>query len=234
MTRVVVVCLLVMSAAPPALAQAPAPAGPSLRPHRFTVSGGLAWLGGYGIGSATAALRRNETGTLTPNSFTLFNADAALRGASGAGARVGFALTRSLAVEFGASYSRPTLAVEITGDTEAGESATLEDQRLLQYIFDVSAQWQISQLDLGARARPYVTVGGGYLRQLDVDRVRAETGNVFHVGGGVRYWLRGGDGARRALGVRTEANAQIRSNGLDFEGERRVSPTANVFLFFGF
>jgi hypothetical protein len=104
----------------------------------------------------------------------------------------------------------------------------------MQYLIDVSAVWQISQLELGNRARPYVVAGGGYLRQLDVDRVKAETGNLFHLGGGIRYWLRGSDARRRALGLRAEVRAQLRSGGLEFEEKTRLAPAANLFLFFGF
>lgn len=231
MTRALIAAVILLTAVPAALAQ---DQGPALRPHRFTVSAGLAWLGGYGLGTNAATLRRNEPGTATPGSFTLFNADASIVRASGVEARLGFALTRVLALEFGGSYSRPAVAVDITSDSEAGAVPRLADQRLSQYTIDVRALWQLSRFKLGSHARPYVTAGGGYLRQLDVDRVKAETGKVLHAGGGVRYWLRGGDAQRRALGVRAEFNAQMRSGGFDFADKTRVSPALNVFGFFGF
>ena len=37
---------------------------PSLRAHRFTISGGLVWSGGYDIGDATAQLRGNGAGAI--------------------------------------------------------------------------------------------------------------------------------------------------------------------------
>ena len=36
--------------------------------------------------------------------------------------------------------------------------------------------------------------GAGYLRQLHQDRTLIEHGQIFYAGGGLRYWLRGGDG----------------------------------------
>jgi hypothetical protein len=231
MTRLLVSMVVLVTGATAAHAQDD---GPAFRPHRFVISGGLAWLGGYGIGTSTAALRRNETGTPTPSGFTLFNADGAIERANGAAARVGFAVTPTFAFEIGASYSRPVVAVGISADREAGDVPRLADQQLRQYVIDASGMWQIQQLSFGTRARPYVTAGGGYLRQLDADRVRAVTGKIFHVGGGVRYWLRGGDAAHRALGLRAEARAEFRGGGFDFEEKTRVFPTLNLFLFFGF
>jgi opacity protein-like surface antigen len=228
MTRALFAAWLVLAAVPPAMAQDD---GPAFRPHHVTISAGTTLLGGYDIGSVNATLRRNETGTSTPGPLTLFVADGALNRAAAVEARIGYPLTRVLALEFGGSYSRPTVAVDVSGDTEAGSSEPLTDQRLSQYLIDVSVLWQISQLKLGGRARPYVTAGAGYLRQLDIDRVRAETGKTFQFGAGVHYWLRGGDAARRALGVRAQVNAMLRSGGLDFDGATRLAPAVKLFAF---
>jgi hypothetical protein len=230
MTRVMVAAWLIAAAVRPAAAQD----APALRPHRFTVSAGVALLGGHGIGTATAALRRNETGTANPGSVTLFTADGSIERAPSVEARVGFTLTPTIVIEFGGSYSRPVAAVDISRDTEAGEVPSLTDQRLSQYIVEVSASWHITRLKLGRRARPYVTFGGGYLRQLDIDRVRAETGTSFHAGGGVRYWFRGGDARGRALGARAEVIAQTRAGGVDFEEAVRVAPAVRLLGFVGF
>ena len=230
MKRTIAAAVLVVAAAAPALAQ---DEGPALRPRRFTVSAGLVMFGGYDVGSGAATLRRSDT-TSTPGTLTLFNAAGSLTSAPGVEARIGYTLSRALAVEFGASFSRPVVAVDITGDSEAGGTVRLADQRLQQYLLDVRALWQIAQLGLGSRARPYVVGGGGYLRQLDIDRVNAETGKIFHLGGGVRYWLRGADARGRAMGLRAEAVLQARSGGVDFEGVTRIAPVVSVFAFFGF
>ena len=37
--------------------------------------------------------------------------------------------------------------------------------------------------------RPFVTAGGGYLRQLHEGLTVIEEGRVFYVGGGARYWI---------------------------------------------
>jgi hypothetical protein len=229
-TRALVITVLLAVTAVPVFAQG---TDPALRKHRFTLSGGLSWLAGHDIGSSTATLRRNEARTLTPGTSTLFRADATMLQASGVEGRVGYALTRQLSVEFGGAYGMPHVAVDITEDVEAGPQR-LSDQRVSQYVVDASVVWQMPRLKLGRRARPYITVGAGYLRQLDADRAQAQTGKIVHAGGGIRYWLRGGDTVRRALGLRLETRMQVRSGGIDFEGGTRAFPVVNVFGFFGF
>jgi hypothetical protein len=230
MTRALLAVCLLLAAARSTMAQD----APSLAPHRISVSGGMALAGGYDIGSATALLRRNETGTTTPGLVTLFAADGAIERAASVEARVGFTLSPTIVIEFGGSYSRPVVAVDITTDSEAGDTPLLTDQRLSEYVVDVSGLWQIPKLNLGSRAAPYVMFGGGYLRQLDIDRVRAETGKIFHVGGGVRYWFRGERAQGRALGARAEIAAQARSGGVDFEEGTRIAPALKIFAFFSF
>jgi hypothetical protein len=206
-----------------------APAGA----HRFTVSAGLAWLGGYPIGSNTATLRRNEPGTTTPSAFTLFQADTSLDRAFGVDARFSIAFTRDFDAEIGGGYSQPRLAASVSADPES-DPAVLSDQRLTQVTVDGSLIWRVPGIDLGSRTTPYVIGGVGYLRQIDEDRVRVETGTVGHIGGGVRYWVRGGDGTRRALGIRGEARLQLRSGGVEFEDKRRMFPAVNLLGTFGF
>ena len=230
MTRACLVALFVSLVAWDAGAQDQAPA---LRAHRVSVSAGLTWLGSYGIGDNTATLRRNEPSTLTPSPFTLFTADASLARAAGFEARVAYALTRAVAVEFGGAYAQPRFTVDIANDQEAS-AIVLSDEHVSQYTVDGSVLWQLSAVKLGARARPYITGGAGYLRQLYENRAKLETGAVVNIGGGVRYWLRGGDRAHRALGIRGEALLRVRHGGIDIAGDTRAFPVLNVFGFFGF
>jgi hypothetical protein len=205
---------------------------PSPRAHRVTVTGGLIWSGGYDIGDATAALRGNAVGASAPP-FTLFTAQTSVDPAAGVEARVGFAVTRDLAVETGFSYQQPGLTTQLASDAEI-PAVSLDAERLAQYVVDVAAVWQLPRLRLGARMRPFVIAGGGYLRQLYEERTLVETGSLYFAGGGVRYWLRGGDGVRRGVGLRTDARAQWRRDGVEFEGKTRLTPavTAHVFVEF--
>ncbi len=206
---------------------------PALRQHRLTVSAGALWAGSYGIGDSTALLRRNEPGTTTPSGFTLFRADSSLQRVTGFESRVAFALTRTLAMEVAGGFAKPRLAIEISEDPES-QPVTLSDERISQYTIDVNVNWQLPGVRLGSRARAYVIGGGGYLRQLYQDRVKAETGSIAYAGGGLRYWLRGGDAASGAFGLRGEARVQARRHGIDFSGELRAFPVLSVMAFVGF
>ncbi len=204
-------------------------AGPSPRQGRLTLSGGMTWLGGYPIGDSSALLRSNARGS-TPPPFTLFRAETSVDRTVGGEARVGFALTRSLTVETGVSVSRPSLTVRLSQDDEA-QPATLDAEQLSQFIVDAGVVWQLPAPVLAARLRPFVSGGGGYLRQLYDEHTLVETGQVYYVGGGMRYWIRGGDGVSRGLGVRGDVRALWRRDGVEFEGQSRVAPTVTLMLF---
>jgi hypothetical protein len=203
---------------------------PALRPKHITLAAGWIVSGSYPVGDRNAELRRNAAGTPPP--FTLFRADAELGLANGIEARVGYAITRSIAVEAGGTYTKPQLAIAISEDSESPEAMSIVDE-ITQYTVDVAGVIQLP-LRFGARARPYAIAGASYLRQLGADRLLVETGRVFHVGGGIRYWLRGGSAIDRALGVRAEARYSRRTGGLDFEDQSRGYPSFSVLAFAGF
>lgn len=204
---------------------------PMLRAHRVTASGGLTWSGSYPIGDANAILRTNATGTVPPP-FTLFSAASTVESVAGVEGRVGFTLTRSLAIEAGASFARPQVSFSITQDREV-ESQALEGEALQQYVFDAGAVWQLP-VRLGRRARPFVSGGAGYLRQLHQERTLVETGQVYYAGGGLRYWIRGGNVTSRSLGLRADVRAIWKKGGIDFEDRTRLHPLVTVFAFVGF
>lgn len=203
---------------------------PALRPKHITLAAGWIVNGSYPVGDRNAELRRNATGTPPP--FTLFRAEGELGLANGIEARVGYAVTRSIAIEAGGSYTKPQLAIAISEDSESPDTTSIVDE-ITQYTVDVAGVIQLP-LRLGGRSRPYAIAGGGYLRQLGDDRLLVETGRVFHVGGGIRYWLRGGAATDRALGVRVEARYVHRTGGLDFEDRSRGYPSFSLLAFAGF
>jgi hypothetical protein len=206
-------------------------AGPGLRPGRLTLSAGLIVGGGYAVGDRNAVLRRNASGT--PDSLPLFRADSRFEPSNGLEARVGVALTRAWALEVAGTYARPELGVTISQDSEVTEAVRVTE-RVSQYTVDVSGVFQVPRVRIGSRLRPYAVAGAGYLRQLHEDRLLAETGAVYHVGGGVRYWLRGGSATSRALGVRADARYVRRAGGIDFEDSGRSYPVISVLGFAGF
>ena len=84
---------------------------------------------------------------------------------------------------------------------------TLDAEHWSQYIVDVGVLVADSRGWARTRVRPFVIGGGGYLRQLYDERTLVETGSVYYAGAGVRYWLRGGDGQRRSIGLRGDGRA---------------------------
>lgn len=210
---------------------------PKLRAHHATVSAGVMWSGPYDVGMATARLRGNGPGASAP-AFTLFTADSRMKAAWAPDVRVGFALTPGLAIDGGISLARPRIGVAISSDSEA-PAQELDGEKLDQYQIDAGVTWQPPTparwrlAKIGRRVAPFVSAGAGYLRQLHEDRGLAETGAVYHAGGGVRYWLRGGQSASTDVGVRADVRINVRQNGIDFENKRRIYPSVSLMLFVG-
>ena len=227
-SRLLVAIALLPVADGAASAQSDAPA---LRPRHFTLAAGWLVDGGYPVGDRNAELRRNAGGT--PSPFTLFRADSDVARAHGVEARIGYSLTPDVAIEVGGGYAKPRLTIAISQDSESSDPVSIVDE-ITQYTVDVAGVLHIPRIKLGARARPYATAGAGYLRQLSDDRLLVESGRIFHVGGGVRYWIRGGAPTSRALGVRADARYVRRSGGIDFEDRARSHPSFSVLVFAGF
>ena len=63
---------------------------------------------------------------------------------------------------------------------------------------------------------PFVSGGGGYLRQIDEENSDLVTGTEIHGGGGVKYWF--GSGGRR-LGLRFDAGVSSAQQERRFRAE---------------
>lgn len=202
-----------------------------LRPGHLSLSGGLLLNGGYAVGDRNAELRRSGSGTPPP--LPLFRAESSVERARGGELRLAYALTRALAVEVGGTYAAPQLAVVISGDDEVGGGVTIAE-RVSQYTLDLSGVYQLPGLHAGRRMRPYAVAGAGYLRQLYDGNLVVETGATYHAGLGLRYWVRGGSPAARALGVRGEVRYVRRTGGVEFEERSRGYPSLSLLAFAGF
>jgi hypothetical protein len=226
-TRCVVPLLAVLGLPDIALAQEP----PALRAHHFVVGAGVVWSGAFDIGDATARLRGNGAGASVA-ALTWFTAKSRITSVTAPELRVGFAVTPRTVVECGVALTRPRVGIAIGGDSEA-PSQQLPGEELEQYLIDGAVTWQVP-IRLGRRLAPFASGGAAFLRQLHQDRTLAETGQVYYAGGGARYWLRGGRGAGRAIGLRGDARVNFRRNGIDFEDKMRTYPTFSVSVFVGF
>lgn len=222
------IALALIAGAP---AAASAQEAPALRAHHFTIGAGVVWSGAYDIGEATAGLRGNGPGA-TPPAVTLFTARSRVTSAIAPELRLGFAVTQRMALELGVAVARPRIGVAIGGDGEAPAQQLLGEE-LDQYLVDGAVTWQLP-IRAGRRLAPFVSGGAAFLRQLHEDRTLAETGQVYYAGAGARYFLHGGRGSGRALGLRGDARMNFRTRGIDFEDKMRTYPTFSVSAFVGF
>ncbi len=188
------------------------------------MSGGVVYVGGYGLGESTAELTPNVG---TPGPFDLFTTDNEVKSAFGVQARVGFFVTPSVVVEGGARLTWPVFESRITGDFENAADTTAEET-LSQYLFDASVVFHLNNATFGGgRGVPFVAAGAGYLRELHEGDTLVEEGVEYHAGGGIKWWF---GSARRRFGLRAEAGLSIRDGAFDFEEGARVVPAAGTSI----
>jgi opacity protein-like surface antigen len=204
----VALATLTMIAVCPLAAAAQNPSG------RIEVSGGGSWTGGFDLGEHTAELTSN-TGT-TGGQTTFFETDAQLKAAPGLQGRIGFFVTSAFALEAGVRFATPQLEIRTHNDFENAPDTTATET-ISQWVFEGTALYYFGRDS--QRARPFVSGGAGYLRELHEGDVSIETGTEYHAGAGVR-WAIGSGG----FGVRAEGGVSIRDGGVDFEDGRRAVP----------
>ena len=197
---------------------------------QVTINGGFGWSGGYGIGASSAQLRPNSPGVNAPP-FTLFSVDSRIAPSPGGELRVGVAITPGFTVEGGALLANRQLTFAVSGDPETA-AQQFDGETLHQYVFDGGVTWELPVLRR-SRLRTFASGGAGYLRQLHQDRTLVETGQIYYVGGGARYWLRGRPDSSRSMGIRGDLRANVRRHGIDFEDRTRLYPTLSLLVFLG-
>jgi hypothetical protein len=210
-----------MAIAPAAVAAAQSPP-----PGRFDVSGGFRWTGGMFVGEQDAT----ET---APNSsrYRLFSTRTTLAPAPGLEGRVAVRVSRLVDAAFSTAFSRSDLKTSVTSDVEgfpdveAAESVT-------QVAVEGAALINLPSLAWSERALPFVTAGGGLVRHLHEGRTLAETGAIYHVGAGLTYVLASSAAsAVKSSGLRFDARAVIRRNGVAFADGSHLSAAFGVSFF---
>ncbi len=183
------------------------------------VGGGGAWAPGFDVRTADAELTR----AASDDGFSLFSTEGKANGFAGAHARLGFYLTDSLSIEGGVRFFKPTLSYELSGDAESAEDESTAET-LSHYLFDGSVLFHLLSASFaGGRGVPFISGGGGYIRDLHEGNELVETGNEVHATAGVKYWLGSG---RRKLGLRAELGLSSRRGGFDTDDARRTLPMA--------
>lgn len=200
-----------------------------IRQIEATFGAGL--LGGTGLGGADANLRGN---TSSRQPFTLFATSSDVGRAPMWHARVAFSLTRRLVLEGSLARSSPEIRVATTADIEGAAPMTIAET-VDQYFIDAAVLVMLDELRIGRQAVPFVAAGAGYLRQLHEGQTLVEQGEVYHAGGGIKYWLLARKaGAVRTAGLRGDATVYFLRRGISFDGSLKSHVAISGGAFVGF
>ncbi len=232
MSRGLLAALVLLSVASLAGAQT-RPTQPDRRSRRparaasWEITGGLQWQGGVDLGVRNAELTRNpDTGT---GPYDLFTSETSLRSAAGVEGHLSRRIASRLALEGGVRITRPVLRISLSADAESAPDQAAEE-RITQYVIDGSLVWHLAD-SRQARTVPFVSAGGGYIRDLHAQSELVETGSEIHATAGVKWWF---SARPRRLGVRGEAGVSLRDGGFDFRQRRRAVPIASASLAYMF
>ena len=194
---------------------------------RIEVAAGPWWSGATSVGAQEATLTAADG-----SRFRLFSTSSGLDPAPGVELRVGARVARVVDAELVASYAVPRLSTTITADAE-NAAATTASEPIRQVTIEGGAVVYLPRR-LGPRLVPFVTTGGGLLRQLHERQTLVQTGRVYHVGGGIKVGLvsRAATGKRlKQIGVRVDARALVRTAGVTLDGRAHVAPALVASLF---
>lgn len=186
------------------------------------ISGGGIWTAGQDLSSGAAVLTGNPAAGGSGD-FELFSSDPSLKAVIGAQALVGVYVTRTLAIEGGVQFSRPTLSVRLSDDFEGAPDITATTE-ITQYLFSGSLVYHFGN---AGRTVPFIAAGAGHIRDVHAFNELVETGTEYHAIAGVKMWL---GGSRRRFGLRAEGGVSMRSGGFNFDEDRRTVPTAALSL----
>ena len=217
-----------------AVACVPSPAAAQIHPRNpaphagsIEVGGGVTFVPGFDMGSATADLTTSSPTTR----FDLFTTDSRVGEFIGVSARVGYYISRSISIEGSVRYARPELSVDLSGDAESAADVTATEIAS-HYVFGGSVLFDLRGASFaGGRGMPFVSGGAGYLRELHEGNLLVETGIEYHATAGLKYWFGSGD---NRFGLRVEGGMSAREEGFDNEDGRRVQPLVAAGLSYVF
>jgi hypothetical protein len=198
-------------------------------PGRFEIGIGALWTGGSSLAPVGAA---ETTPDGTP--FSLFTSQTRFESAPGVEGRLSMRVVRRLHVEATASYARPDLTTKVANDFE-GAPATSITESLVQLKIEGGVLVPLRRPRIGARVEPFLTAGGGYLRELHEGQTIVATGQSYYAGGGLNYALKVRPAGRfDTIGLRLDARAAIRHGGISLDGATHVAPLFAASLFVRF
>jgi hypothetical protein len=206
---------------PPSPQAGPPQSRPPFRPWSIEVDAGVLWLGGIDFGSPTAAITANGN---PPAAYPLFRTASQLRAGPAYEGRIGLRLTRMIGVEGAFQYARLPLETRISGDVENAPGLTASND-LSRYVVDVSGVVHLTRYTLGGNGFPFLLGGLGYVRELDESQALAETGSIYHAGGGLKYlFSERAHGLIKGVGLRGDARIYFRQGGFELEEGDQLRP----------
>ena len=222
MARVAGVALGLLAAASPTAVSAQAAADVQVRPPTVEVSGGIGYVGQADSGTRDATMTANGLGEIDP--VTFFRASGKSEsGPVGVGG-VGINLTRSIGVEGGFQYSRPSLSVELDQDVEDTPSISIDGEPFEQYVAEGNLVYHFNGARIDqARTVPFVLAGAGVIRQNANDGT-SETGTIYQAGLGFKWFSKVSPAGRAGgAGMRLDVRYVFRDGGFDFEPDQQRS-----------
>lgn len=219
------------------LAVVPSLASAQPREGHLEIGASVGIARGHDLGTEKAVESGNGVPSGSP--VTLFQASSMLERGPMFEGRVAWHLTRAFAVEGTVGMTRTHLKTSITNDFEQAPPVS-STSRLTQYTIEAGVLWQPNGLWFAhSRVRPFVTGGGGYLRQLHDGATLVETGRSAFAGGGVKVALHQATGPRpsklKTVGLRADARVNFTHGGFDVDGvvwRTYPSLTGGIFVCF--
>ncbi len=193
---------------------------------RVELSGGPIWFGATPFGSSDATLTAPSG-----DRFRLFSTSSELLRGTGLDVRVGSRVRRLVQAEVSASVATPLWSTAIGSDVEGG-APTIATDRITQVTVEGAGVVHLRVAALGPRLLPFVSAGAGYLRQLHEGATLAQTGRMYHLGGGAKVVLLSREGHwLKQVGARVDFRAEVRRGGVALDGRAHAAPalTAGIF-----
>jgi hypothetical protein len=150
--------------------------------------------------------------------------------------RIGYHVTRRLAVEGGVTWSRPGIGLSVSDDFEAAPGFSAVGERMNQFFFDAAGVVAIRPDGFGrGRYVPFLEGGAGYLRQLHEGNALVDGGLVVHVGGGLKVRLASRPtSVVSGVGLRVAASAYRLSGGYSLDGRAQILPSLSAGMTLSF
>jgi hypothetical protein len=220
-------------------AAARAQGGGAGRAHSLELAASVLWFSSSSLGARDANLTSNDA---AGSPYPYFTASAEARRTAAFEVRASYNVTGLVAVEGGLTYRRPEIDFTIARDAEGAAGFTAPGETTSEFVVDASVVAYLSRSGFArGRGRPFVEAGAGYLRELHgqasatAGYAALDTGQVYHVGGGVKYFFRSRrTGLVKAYGLRVAGRYSRRSGGFTFDGRRPGTVAAGAGLVVAF